>query len=128
MPRLSALAEKVASAHGGRHPELQAVQRLVDAIRADLEPHLMKEERVLFPMIHDLVASTTLPQFHCGTLANPISMMMREHDQAGVLLEELHRCTHGYNVPADACTSYRSLYDGLERLRAGHAPARAQGK
>jgi regulator of cell morphogenesis and NO signaling len=116
MPRLSELAAKVASVHGRRHPELLGVQRLVDVIASDLEPHLMKEERVLFPMIRELAASTTAPEFHCGTLANPISVMLREHDQVGEMLEELRRETNGYNVPNDGCASYRSLYDGLAQL------------
>jgi regulator of cell morphogenesis and NO signaling len=116
MPRLTALMEKVASAHGDRHPEMREVQRVLDSLCRDLEPHLMKEERVLFPMIRELAASTVTPEFHCGTLANPISVMMGEHDQAGELLEQLREVTSSYAVPADACASYRSLYDGFARL------------
>ncbi|MGH2393468.1 MAG: hemerythrin domain-containing protein, partial [Candidatus Limnocylindria bacterium] len=51
LPRLSALVEKVAGVHGGHHPELAEVVRIFAALRADLEPHLTKEERVLFATV-----------------------------------------------------------------------------
>ncbi|MCB0964488.1 MAG: DUF542 domain-containing protein, partial [Acidimicrobiales bacterium] len=51
LPRLEALAHKVRSVHGGLHPELIEVEALVRDLRHDLEPHLDKEERVLFPAI-----------------------------------------------------------------------------
>ena len=54
LPRLDVLAEKVASVHGERHPELLDVLADVKDLRDDLEPHLAKEERVLFPMIRQL--------------------------------------------------------------------------
>jgi regulator of cell morphogenesis and NO signaling len=111
---LDALAAKVLAAHGERHPELAEVRRLVAALRADLEPHLLKEERVLFPAIHELAQGRT--QFPFGSVANPIRMMIAEHDQAGQLLAELRAATGGYSVPADACTSFRSLYDRLAGL------------
>jgi regulator of cell morphogenesis and NO signaling len=117
-PRLTALADKVAQVHGGRHPELLEVQRLYGELRDDLEPHLMKEERMLFPMIRELAIADTAPAFHCGTLRNPISVMLREHEQAGELLAELRAATDGYVVPDDACASYTALYAGLEELEA----------
>jgi regulator of cell morphogenesis and NO signaling len=114
IPLLDGLAAKVLSAHGERHPELAEVRRLVAALRADLEPYLMKEERVLFPAIHALAAGRT--QFPFGPVANPIRMMIAEHDRAGELLAELRSATGAYAVPADGCTSFRSLYDRLAAL------------
>ncbi|HEX7096835.1 MAG TPA: iron-sulfur cluster repair di-iron protein [Acidimicrobiales bacterium] len=116
LPRLAALAEKVHTVHGERHPELTDVRATFDELRADLEPHLMKEERVLFPMIRELAVATSPPQFHCGSLRNPISVMLREHETTGELLERLREITNGYQVPADGCASYRALYDGLAQL------------
>ena len=117
--RLNALAAKVASVHGGRHPELLEVQATYAELRADLEPHLMKEERVLFPLIRELEASSGAAAPHCGSLeAGPIRVMMLEHDRAGELLAELRRLTNGYEVPDDGCASYRALYEGLAVLEA----------
>jgi regulator of cell morphogenesis and NO signaling len=124
MPRLSELTAKIASVHGERHPELAAVARCYEAIRADLSPHLLKEERVLFPMIAELATAlrstgiATAPSFHCGTLRNPISVMLREHDAVGALLGELRVLTNQFAVPADGCASYVACYGGLAELEA----------
>ena len=87
------------SVHGGRHPELDDVARCFETLRADFEPHLLKEERVLFPMIRELVAARVGPTFHCGSLRNPISVMEREHDAVGALLPRLRELTGGYTPP-----------------------------
>ncbi len=118
LPRLTVLATKVASVHGSRHPELPDVQRSYAQLRADLEPHLMKEERVLFPMIREMATAENAPTFHCGSLRNPISVMLAEHDRAGELLAQLRVLTDGYTPPDDACASYRALYAGLDELEA----------
>ncbi len=116
--RLDALADKVVAAHGERHPELREIRATYRALRADLEPHLMKEEQVLFPMIRDLATATIPPTFHCGSLQNPISVMMAEHDRAGELLAQLRVLTDGYRTPEDGCASYRAFSDGLAELEA----------
>jgi len=113
LPRLTALTDKVLAVHGGRHPELADVAACLAAIRADLEPHLTKEERVLFPMIRALAVADTALTFHCGTLRNPISVMLREHDDVGFLLSQLRQFTDGYTPPPDGCASYRVLFEGL---------------
>lgn len=119
MPRLSELAAKVASVHGQRRPELIEVQQVYESLRDELDPHLMKEEQVLFPMIRELVESSDeAPAFHCGSLQNPISVMLMEHDAAGELLERLRELTSDYTLPPDACGSYTALYKGLEELEA----------
>ena len=116
LPLLDALAAKVLAAHGARHSELAEVERLVGELRAELEPHMMKEERVLFPAIAALAAGQR--EFPFGTVANPIRVMIMEHDRAGELLAELRGVTSAYAAPADACTSYRTLYARLEALEA----------
>ena len=42
--------------------------------------------------------------------------MMMEHDTAGQILGELRALTSDYKVPADACISYQTLYQGLENF------------
>ncbi len=118
MPRLSALVAKIVGVHGERHPELADVAAVYEELRADMEPHLLKEERILFPMIRELGAATSVPSFPCGTLRNPIGVMLREHDQVGALLARLRLWTDGYRPPADGCASYLACYAALERLEA----------
>lgn len=118
LPRLSALADKVRTVHGDRHPELQQIVRCYEEIRADLEPHLLKEERVLFPLVHELQHATGAPSFHCGSVRNPIGVMHLEHDRVGELLARLRHLTGDYQPPADGCASYAALFAGLEQLEA----------
>lgn len=94
------------------------MRRCYRELRDDLEPHLRKEVQVLFPMIRQLAAAGSVRSFHCGSLANPISVMLGEHDRAGGLLAELRALTGDYQTPADGCASYRACYDGLARLEA----------
>jgi len=118
LPHVGALVDKVSAVHSDRHPELVTVRSLFAELRADLEPHLLKEERVLFPMIRELATATTAPRFHCGTLANPIRVMLTEHDTAGDLLARLRAATGNYSVPADGCASYHALYAALAEIEA----------
>lgn len=118
LPRLTGLLDKVVGVHGGRHPELTVVTEVFAEIRADLEPHLTKEERVLFPAIRELAGAEAPPAFPFGSVANPISKMMLEHDHVGELLTRLRSATDDYRVPADGCASYRACYDSLAQLEA----------
>lgn len=118
LPRLTALVDKVAGAHGGRHPELADVARILAALRADIEPHLTREEQVLFPMIRELAGADGPTSFRRGSLARPISVMLVEHDRVGELLAELRTTSDGFTVPADGCASFQACYQGLADLEA----------
>lgn len=119
--RLDALMDKVYSAHGQNHKELLSLQSLFRELSADLSPHMLKEEMVLFPYIarmeeavRDNQRSFAPPPFM--TVRNPVRMMSLEHDTAGDLLRRMHDVSADYAVPADACISYRTLYEALEEL------------
>ncbi|MCF6285596.1 MAG: iron-sulfur cluster repair di-iron protein [Candidatus Hydrogenedentes bacterium] len=116
LPRLLAMAEKVAKVHGDKDARLAEVAAVMRGLAEELEAHMMKEERVLFPGIRMLVQSDGLPAMPCGTLAHPISVMEAEHDDAGNALEALVRLTDGYTPPDWACNTYRALLDGLADL------------
>lgn len=120
MDRLQSLADKVLAAHGVNHPELIHVDGLLAELGAELTPHMMKEEQVLFPYIVAMESATNqhrpVPFAPFGTVNNPIRMMMREHDAAGEIMRELRKLTSDYKVPADGCISYRTLYEALENF------------
>jgi regulator of cell morphogenesis and NO signaling len=116
--RLEALSRKVAVVHGAAHPELTEVARLVVALRDDLLPHMDKEERVLFPFLRALEIETSAgrppPPAPFGPVANPVRMMNYEHQEVAAILASLTIATRSYALPADACESYRALFDGLK--------------
>jgi regulator of cell morphogenesis and NO signaling len=116
LPRLDQLTTKVARVHGDRDPRLVELRDTLLGLADELVSHLVKEERILFPMIRQLEASRVAPQFHCGSLANPIQQMELEHDGAGTALEQLKTLTDGYQPPEWACNTYRAMVDGLADL------------
>ena len=113
LPDLRAYAHKVMKVHHSHHPELNLVHELVEAIGAELDEHLLKEEQILFPYIKSLVTSSSLqkqtaPPF--GTVRNPVMMMEKEHESVGKYFEEIRMATDNYTIPYDACASYSLLY------------------
>ena len=118
LPRVAALVDKIVTVHGERHPELVEIALCFAQVQADLEPHLLKEERVLFPMIRELAASAGAPSFHCGSLRNPISVMLSEHDAVGELLAKLRRLTDGYTPPSDGCATYTACFAAMAEIEA----------
>jgi regulator of cell morphogenesis and NO signaling len=118
LPRLDALANTVAAAHGRPHPERLEVLRVFERLQAELELHMLKEEMILFPMVKKLESVTEPTHFSSGSVGNPISVMEHEHDDAGAALARLRELTRGYEAPADACNTYRALLDGLAELEA----------
>ena len=118
LPRISALADKIVAVHGDRHPELTEVRRLYTELRADFEPHLVREEQVLFPMIRHLADLADQPRFDTEELREQIEALAAEHETVGELLEELNRVTGGYATPADGCATYAACYQALAELEA----------
>lgn len=115
-PRLDMLTKKVAAVHGDRNSSLRDIRETFIALSAELSSHMMKEERILFPMVRELDSAETTPAFHCGSLANPIQQMESEHTNAGSALETLRELTDGFTPPDWACNTYRAMFDALEHL------------
>lgn len=116
--QISPLLAKVVAKHGGADAGVAKVNALFRALVADLEPHLAKEEAVLFPYILSLEASAAFRRPPFQTVANPVRMMLTEHDSVGDLLAEMANATNGFTPPETACTTYRALYTALAELRA----------
>jgi len=116
-PRLIALAHKVARVHGSRHPELEALAATVDDVFLELDPHLEKEERALFPAFRKWAqaAPGTPPD---AAFAKHLKGLEEEHAGIGKMLETIQELTSGFQPPEDACNSYLALFHGLERLNA----------
>ena len=120
LERLEALLAKVCGVHGHNHPELFLIQEQFGKLRRDLEPHMLKEESVLFPYIirmeEAIVGNQALATPPFGTVRNPVRVMMAEHDAAGYILGRIREASSDYTVPADGCISYKTLYSALAEL------------
>jgi regulator of cell morphogenesis and NO signaling len=120
MPVIFAHSQKVAEAHGENHPEVIKIAEYFSTVKDELEAHLMKEEKMLFPYIKKLVEikknnlEQHVPPF--GTVMNPIKVMESEHENAGLLFAEINRLSNGYTPPDDACTTFKVLYHELNEF------------
>lgn len=113
IPRLNALAAKVANKHGESHREVQQIEQIFNALGEELSMHLMKEEQILFPYISGMESGGAAPPSCFGTVTRPIANMVAEHDDAGALLAKMRELSSGYQLPEGACLSYHALYQGL---------------
>jgi regulator of cell morphogenesis and NO signaling len=118
--RVQTLLEKVGAKHGENHPEITDIQRLFTEVGREMIMHMRKEEQILFPYIDALEKATSAhssvePPFF-QTVRNPIHAMMKEHDAAGELVKQIRNASSEYTAPADACTSYKALYQDLREF------------
>lgn len=117
-PELLELIAKVKQVHGEAHPELDELYTLVSVSLEDLEMHLQKEENVLFPYLYELFEASrqgrVIGAMHCGSIANPISVMHMEHENEGSRYLHIREITNSFSVPDDACASYRLMLAELE--------------
>jgi regulator of cell morphogenesis and NO signaling len=122
LPRLETILTKIERNHGGKYPAVPAMVPVFRALKEELDGHLMKEEMVLFPLIQTMVdaqlSGSRLPMSHCGSVRNPIRVMHMEHDSATGAMTRLRQLTDGYQVPAEACNTFRALYFELQELEA----------
>jgi regulator of cell morphogenesis and NO signaling len=120
IPRLKLLIEKVGSRHADSHPELTSLNLNFGFIAEELMNHMLKEEQVLFPYIERLQASketaTAPPPAVFGSVARPVECMMREHDLAASMLQEIRELTRDYLPPQGACPTYRAMLNGLHEF------------
>ena len=112
LPRLHAMAARVAQVHGAHTLSLVEVYEVFSDMAAELAEHMMKEEQVLFPAIKAMVRGESAPM----PLDGPIACMLHEHDDAGEALAQLRELTNGFTPPPEACNTYRALFAGLAEL------------
>ena len=117
LPRLSGLAAKVVNVHGGTNPELGMIRTKLAELVDELTDHLAEEEVVVFPIIVKLEATKTNTGAEAAksetSIGNPVSLLIEEHDNAGVLLAEIRSLSRNFTAPEYACTTFHAFFDGL---------------
>lgn len=107
LPELIRLGRRVEAVHKDNPAVPRGIAALLERMSGELEVHMKKEELILFPMMrrggHPMIAQ-------------PISIMLAEHDDHGVHLRELEALTNDFVAPGDACPTWRALYVGAKKL------------
>ena len=107
MDWLIPLAQKVETVHGDHDEAPLGLTAALIALHDELDSHMMKEERVLFPLMR---AGNT------AALAAPLAVMRDDHHTATDLLRGVEHASHGLTLPEGACGSWTALYTGLRKL------------
>lgn len=107
LPELIRLARRVEAVHKAHVSAPRGMADLLEGMSGALEVHMKKEELILFPMMrrggHPMIAQ-------------PIAVMLAEHDDHGAHLRALESLTNDFTVPEDACPTWRALYVSGRRL------------
>lgn len=114
LPELMFYTQKIADVHGSQHPELLEVATLFAKINDELLQHLQNEEEVLFPAIK--AAETGLTPEVKATIVSEITRMQGEHEFAGGAMDHINVLTNHYEIPGDACNTYRVALKLLEQF------------
>ncbi len=107
LARIEVMAARVVQVHGHKDDDLALLLDVVIALRNDLEPHLTRQEQVLFPQIL---------RGDGAAAGAPIAAMRHEHEQVAILLARARELTNEYQIPAGACRTWSALWAGLETL------------
>jgi regulator of cell morphogenesis and NO signaling len=97
-----ALAERVAGVHGASPAFPARLPGELHDMLGELRAHHAREESVIFPAILE---------GRGAALRIPVAAMSIDHDTAQDRLERLVRLTRDFTPPAEACGSWRRLYD-----------------
>lgn len=108
LPELVRLARKVEAVHRAHPAAPHGLADELESVTRALEPHMQKEEEVLFPMMRRGDAH--------GPLTAPVSMMRQEHDDHRAHLQRIEALTDGLRTPRDACRSWQALYAGTAKF------------
>lgn len=108
LPELIRLARRVEVRHQDHDECPIGLADVLENLQQELEGHMHKEERVLFPML--VHGSDSMAQ-------TPIAVMRLEHEQHGDSLDAVLELTRDLQLPDGACTTWRALYGGLEQFR-----------
>lgn len=114
LPKISELVTKILRVHGENHPELTRVHKLFHTVKMELEAHLIEEETIQYPAIKSYLESGS--EADLDKAINIINQLQDEHTGAGNILKELREITNDYEVPGNACTTYRLTYSKLQEM------------
>lgn len=114
LPVISELVLKILQVHGSGHPELFEVHALFNALRTELEGHLVKEENMIFPAIIAYEANKT--EADRESVLALIEELESEHEAAGDIIKALQKITNYHTPPADGCGTYVLTYKKLKEL------------
>jgi regulator of cell morphogenesis and NO signaling len=106
LPKLRAMTVKVAAVHGRHRPEFLDLARMFNEFSGEIERHLDKEKRIVFPWLLSAREQS----------GSPTELMRSEHEHYGRQLDWIRKLCSNYAAPDHACNTWRGLYSELAAL------------
>lgn len=105
-PQTYGYIARVAGKHGDRYPHMHDVRLLFAELLQELEEHMVKEEKILFPRMKQLEELPDLAGTPEEFLSVPVSVMEDDHELAGTLLARIRSAARDFVPPPGACTTH----------------------
>jgi regulator of cell morphogenesis and NO signaling len=110
MPSLIDAARKVERVHADKPAVPAGLAELLVEFWTEMQQHMMKEERVLFPMLRTGMRG--------AQVFMPVRVMEHEHAEHAIHLARIRELTGDLQIPAQACATWSALYRGLAEVEA----------
>ena len=107
---MEALLNKILVVHYEHHgEELSSIHHHFALLKADLEEHFAKEEKLVFPIMKKSGKPSSEDIAYVKSLEE-------EHSTAGELIKLLQKETNFFTAPEDVCPTYRRCFSQMEAL------------
>jgi regulator of cell morphogenesis and NO signaling len=119
MPVIFSHLEKVAGKHGDRFPYMVEVFHLFAALQKEMTMHIHKEELVLFPRMISAAkrsANAGIAPSAIEFFSVPVSVMEKEHEHVGAIMDSIRKITNGYTAPEGACMTFKVSLQELKEF------------
>ncbi|MDK3699625.1 iron-sulfur cluster repair di-iron protein ScdA [Staphylococcus pseudintermedius] len=115
--QLTPYVTKLSRVHGPNHPNLVTLKSTFDAFKSAMLTHTDEEDQNSFPKLVRSANGETVEDIDAV-----VQSLVDDHDEAGALLQQMRELTHDFQPPAEACGTWRLVYDRIAHLeRETHA-------
>ncbi|EIE3615175.1 TPA: iron-sulfur cluster repair di-iron protein ScdA [Staphylococcus pseudintermedius] len=115
--QLTPYVTKLSRVHGPNHPNLVTLKSTFDAFKSAMLTHTDEEDQNAFPKLVRSANGETVED-----IDTVVQSLVDDHDEAGALLQQMRELTHDFQPPAEACGTWRLVYDRIAHLeRETHA-------
>ncbi|MDK3954217.1 iron-sulfur cluster repair di-iron protein ScdA [Staphylococcus pseudintermedius] len=115
--QLTPYVTKLSRVHGPNHPNLVTLKSTFDAFKSAMLTHTDEEDQNAFPKLVRSANGETVEDIDAV-----VQSLVDDHDEAGALLQQMRELTHDFQPPAEACGTWRLVYDQIAHLeRETHA-------
>ncbi|EHL7174733.1 iron-sulfur cluster repair di-iron protein ScdA [Staphylococcus pseudintermedius] len=109
--QLTLYVTKLSRVHGPNHPNLVTLKSTFDAFKSAMLTHTDEEDQNAFPKLVRSANGETVEDIDAV-----VQSLVDDHDEAGALLQQMRELTHDFQPPAEACGTWRLVYDRIAHL------------